>query len=143
MSILVPLDLSDVGACAVPMAVDLAAAFGDDLVFLTVLDDRLVHEVEVLGKVDRDGVEQVVGRQLEDTVAAIDAVVTRFEVVIADKAASAIVERASADDVDMVVIASNGRSGISRVLMGSVAESVTRHSPVPVTVVPAQGRGEG
>ena len=38
-------------------------------------------------------------------------------------------------DVDQVVMGSHGRSGVSRVLLGSVAETVCRRSPVPVTVV--------
>lgn len=38
-------------------------------------------------------------------------------------------------DVDQVVMGSRGRSGIGRVLFGSVAETVTRRSSVPVTVV--------
>lgn len=38
-------------------------------------------------------------------------------------------------DVDQIVMGSRGRSGVSRVLLGSVAEAVTRRSPVPVTVV--------
>ncbi|WP_265109933.1 universal stress protein [Halosolutus halophilus] len=37
-------------------------------------------------------------------------------------------------DVDHVVMGSHGRSGMSRVLLGSVAEMVTRRSPVSVTI---------
>lgn len=37
--------------------------------------------------------------------------------------------------IDHVVMGSHGRSGLSRVLLGSVAESVVRRSTVPVTVV--------
>lgn len=49
--------------------------------------------------------------------------------------ASTLVAAAEEDDVDMVVIGSHGRKGISRILLGSVAEHVIRESPVPVTVV--------
>jgi len=38
-------------------------------------------------------------------------------------------------DVDHVVLGSHGRTGPARGLLGSVAETVTRRSPVPVTVV--------
>lgn len=38
-------------------------------------------------------------------------------------------------DIDHIVLGSKGRSGLSRVLLGSVAESVMRRSTVPVTVV--------
>jgi len=37
-------------------------------------------------------------------------------------------------DVDHVVMGNRGRTGLSRVLLGSVAEFVVRHSPVPVTI---------
>lgn len=47
----------------------------------------------------------------------------------------AIVEYVDEHDVDHVVIGSHGRKGLSRVLLGSVAELVVRRSPVPVTVV--------
>lgn len=39
------------------------------------------------------------------------------------------------NDVDQVVMGSHGRSGMTRILLGSVAESVVRRSPVPVTIV--------
>lgn len=38
-------------------------------------------------------------------------------------------------DIDQIVIGSHGRSGVSRVLLGSVAEAVIRRSSVPVTIV--------
>ena len=37
--------------------------------------------------------------------------------------------------VDHIVVGSHGRTGLSRILLGSVAETVVRRSPVPVTVV--------
>jgi nucleotide-binding universal stress UspA family protein len=43
-----------------------------------------------------------------------------------------------AADVDHVVMSSHGRTGLSRAVLGSVAEGVIRRSPVPVTVVRAQ-----
>ncbi|WP_049928351.1 universal stress protein [Halopiger goleimassiliensis] len=48
-----------------------------------------------------------------------------------------ILEYLESGSVDHVVIGSHCRSGLDRVLRGSVAEVVVRHSPVPVTVVRA------
>lgn len=39
------------------------------------------------------------------------------------------------EPVDRVFVGSHGRSGLSRVLLGSVAERIVRRAPVPVTVV--------
>jgi nucleotide-binding universal stress UspA family protein len=47
----------------------------------------------------------------------------------------AINEFAEEHDVDHIVMGSHGRRGVSRVLLGSVAEGVVRRAPVPVTIV--------
>lgn len=49
--------------------------------------------------------------------------------------ARAIVKFAEENDIDSVVMGSHGRDGVSRIVLGSVAETVVRRSPVPVTVV--------
>ncbi|ADD07276.1 UspA domain protein (plasmid) [Natrialba magadii ATCC 43099] len=46
-----------------------------------------------------------------------------------------IVSTAAEEDADHIVIGSHGRTGPSRVLLGSVAEQVVRRAPCPVTVV--------
>ncbi|MFW5938220.1 MAG: universal stress protein [Halanaeroarchaeum sp.] len=46
-----------------------------------------------------------------------------------------IVEYTAENDVDQIVMGSHGRSGVTRILLGSVAETVVRRSPVPVTIV--------
>lgn len=49
--------------------------------------------------------------------------------------ADAIVEYAAGNDIDHIVLGSHGRTGLSRFLLGSVAETVARRSPVSVTIV--------
>lgn len=53
--------------------------------------------------------------------------------VVVGRPASSIVEAAA--DVDHVAMGSHGRTGVSRIVLGSVAEAVVRRSPVPVTIV--------
>lgn len=61
---------------------------------------------------------------------------TEFEgVVESGRPARTIVDFIHDEDVDHVVMGSHGRSGVSRVLLGSVAEMITRRSPVPVTII--------
>jgi len=50
--------------------------------------------------------------------------------------ADAITAYADDHDIDAIVMGSRGRSGVSRVLLGSVAGTVVQDSSVPVTVVP-------
>ena len=58
-----------------------------------------------------------------------DVIVTR------GKPAKQILKAAADRDVDHIAMGSHGRSGVGRVVFGSVAETVTRRSPVPVTIV--------
>ncbi len=50
-------------------------------------------------------------------------------------AAKTIVSYAEENDIDRIVMGSVGRSGVSRLLLGSVAEAVTRRAPCSVTIV--------
>lgn len=49
--------------------------------------------------------------------------------------ANTIVSYAESNDIDHIVMGSRGRTGAGRILLGSVAERVTRRSPVSVTIV--------
>jgi nucleotide-binding universal stress UspA family protein len=50
-------------------------------------------------------------------------------------AGKAIINYADENAIDHIVMGSTGRTGVRRVLFGSVAETVTRRAPVPVTIV--------
>jgi nucleotide-binding universal stress UspA family protein len=69
-----------------------------------------------------DGAQELVGRPVE----------TRIEV---GSPARVVVDVAGEAPFDHVALGSHGREGVSRILLGSVAEGVVRRSPVPVTVV--------
>ena len=56
------------------------------------------------------------------------------ELTIAANAASAIIEHGDAVGADLIVVATHGRTGLSRLLMGSVSERVVRHAPCSVLV---------
>jgi nucleotide-binding universal stress UspA family protein len=66
------------------------------------------------------------------------------------QAATALLEAVKAQQCDLVVLCSHGRSGLTRWALGSVAQKLTRHAPVPVLVlrvnealpVPAEGEGD-
>ncbi|MBI1847845.1 MAG: universal stress protein [Candidatus Rokubacteria bacterium] len=53
-------------------------------------------------------------------------------------AADEIVRYARARGIDLIVLGTHGRTGLSRAILGSVAERVIRHAPCPVLAVPAR-----
>ena len=68
----------------------------------------------------------------EEEAAAVGATITTDWV--QGRPSRALIEYAEDHDVDHIVVGSQGRTGLSRLLLGSVAETVVRRSPVPVTV---------
>jgi nucleotide-binding universal stress UspA family protein len=56
-----------------------------------------------------------------------------------------ILEFARQKNIDIIVIATHGRTGIEHFFIGSVAEKIIRHSPIPVFIIPGvekSGRGK-
>ena len=86
---------------------------------------------EVLDELETTATDRVEEAASEARAAGHDAA---GEVVIGQPG-RAIVEFVEDNECDHVVMGSHGRSGVSRVLLGSVAESVMRRAHVPVTVV--------
>jgi nucleotide-binding universal stress UspA family protein len=78
-----------------------------------------------------EGAREEAHETLDELAATVDTAVERR--VVVGRPATTIVE--AAEDVDHVVVGSHGRTGLSRVVLGSVAEAVARRSPVPVTIV--------
>jgi universal stress protein A len=74
---------------------------------------------------------------VRDFVASLDdRVKSRLNVrIVQGDAASVIVEVAAQDQCDMVVMGTHGRSGLSHIALGSVAEKVVRHAKCPVLTV--------
>ncbi|WP_439026648.1 universal stress protein [Haloarchaeobius sp. DT45] len=138
-SILVPIDGSPLGERALEYALDL---YPDaTITVLHVVDPvEAVYVAETKGPTESRSYVQLArehGQELCET-ARETAADRGIEVTVAletGNPAREILAYVEATDVDAVVMGSHGRSGISRVFLGSVAETVLRRSPVPVTVV--------
>jgi nucleotide-binding universal stress UspA family protein len=64
------------------------------------------------------------------------------QIVVTGLAADEIVRIARESDVGMIVIATHGRTGIGRLIFGSVAERVVRHATCPVLTIRPEEREE-
>lgn len=140
MRILVPYDGSEQADAALEYAVTQHP--DDDLVLLHVLDFveagyRAAPEAALAGYWEEwyEQAESSAEDLLQSAAATIETDADVETEVIVGPPANAIVEYIESEDIDAVVIGSHGRDGFSRILLGSVAETVVRRSPVPVTVV--------
>lgn len=66
---------------------------------------------------------------------AADQVRIGVDVIEGDDVAAGIVGYAKDHGIDLIVVSTHGRGGLSRLVFGSVAESVVRHAPCPVLVM--------
>ncbi len=148
--IMVPMDGSRAGGKAVKYAVELADKFGSELILFRVVPPTTVPATSmgVPGSVsmyemavDAADVETQVGvkrarnqlntrrRQLEE-----EGINARAEVLTGD-AATVIKRFAKREKVDLIVMATRGRRGITRALLGSVADDIVRSNIAPVLLL--------
>lgn len=66
---------------------------------------------------------------------ALQGVRVRTKTVVADRIAEAILESARSSHVDLIAMATHGRSGLKRLILGSVADKVMRGANVSVLLV--------
>jgi len=127
--ILYPTDFSSYSNQAYFHAVALAKAHGAALTIMYVIDPGK-------GGPTPDGVDarSYWGAQLEQ-IRPIDESIPVIHVLAEGDPAEQIVGRARADRMSLVVMGTHGRTGLERLLMGSVAERVLREAPCSVLIV--------
>jgi nucleotide-binding universal stress UspA family protein len=146
--ILVPLDGSDLAECVLPHMEAIARGCQvQDVVFLRVVEpltkmrsilgsDVTEQDMESIDSQNRAAAEKYLRQLVKHT--KYSGVTIRSEVV-AGSPADSIADYADKNGVDLIIIATHGRSGISRWVWGSVADRVLRSASVPVLMVRAPG----
>jgi nucleotide-binding universal stress UspA family protein len=135
--VLVPIDFSDYSKSALKYAVNFAKSFNAEIILVYVVepviyppdfsmgqiampsinaewDDRAKDELQKLAKSDITGSENV------------------KTIIKTGKPFVEIIETAKEENVDLIIIATHGHSGVEHILFGSTAEKVVRKAPCPV-----------
>jgi nucleotide-binding universal stress UspA family protein len=142
--ILVATDGSTLSKKAVHNAIDLAGAIGADLIALYVVPRYPVSYFEGGVTISMQDVERTEKQWSDKGQAVVDAVQQAAQaeglkakavVVRSDLVAESIMSAVKKHKCDLVVMASHGRKGIKRVLLGSETQHVLTHSTVPVLVL--------
>jgi len=140
-NILLPTDFSNLSLTAANYAVDIAKQYGAKIHLLNVLEKTPpilairsldLSEDKIIKTIDQDA-ENSLNKALEkinqDKSVEILPVIKKgvdFEV---------IVDYCESNNIDLIVIATHGRTGILHTLLGSVAEKVIRYARCPVLVI--------
>jgi nucleotide-binding universal stress UspA family protein len=139
-TILLALDGSPYAELAIPHAVNLAKTFGSKIVLIRAvsvviptapMDEAPMAYSEVIDA-ENEVAEEYIKAKIEEIKAQ------GFDVDgehVLGNASSAILDSAEKWNADLIVMATHGRSGVARLVLGSVAESVVHHSRTPVLLV--------
>ncbi|MFH1382190.1 MAG: universal stress protein [Chloroflexota bacterium] len=150
-TILVPLDGSELAECSLAHVQAVASGCNvTDVILLTVVEPLPTYTVSSFLEAGTAG-----GDMLKKAETDKEAEATRYVTMMADKlkaqgiaarpvvvsgnAADTILDYATNNQVDMIIMSTHGRSGISRWAYGSVADRVSRHAGVPVLLIAPAG----
>lgn len=139
--ILVPLDFSDRSQVAFDCGVALAREFHAELLLVHVIDPICYPFGEEYGGVHS-------AQLMEETRASAQSEMKKLarnakvqcSIRITEGSPAREICRLAKRDVDLIIAPTHGRTGLSHVLIGSVAERVVRHASCPVLVIPVRGK---
>lgn len=145
--ILAPLDGSELSECSLQHVKTIATGCQvPEVVLLRVVEPIPAQDVAAYteGGIDtaiilreaRAGAQEYISKLADDL---NKAGLTVRGVVAIGSPADEIMDYATENKVDLIIMSTHGRSGVTRWFMGSVADKVIRHSTVPVLVVSPAG----
>ena len=136
--ILVPTDFSECADGALQYAIELAQKLQARLTLLHIIDTMplgLVEDTAMLPPSYWQELETGIEQSMEASLKRLDDVGLQGEPVIVHGAPfQSIIDTAKDKGADLIVMGTHGRTGLTHVLMGSVAEKVIRLAPCPVLV---------
>ncbi len=133
--ILVPIDMSVFSVTALQYAQDIAEHFGAEIVVVHIAEGD--EPAALISKNEKNVTEEEINRRMRSAVAHLlldhNVVTQSLRIEIRHGApAQEIVAAAKDLRSDLIVMCTHGRSGVSHILMGSVAEKVVRNASCPV-----------
>ena len=137
MHVLVPMDESPLARAALGEALEL---FPESEVTVLHVIDYVEQQYGVRMIIPQDELEQRARNQAETLFERAREIAADHDARVETETRvgnprRVIVDYVESEDVDIVVMGSHGRSTVSKLFLGSVAEGVLRQAPVPVTIV--------
>lgn len=139
--ILVPVDFSESSEKSLQYGISMAEQYKAQLCIFSVIDDRIFDDTLFVVYAEqeiRHNRKQVYEEHLEKKLADIKKkhpTLKLYQCVKLGIAFVEIVKFAQEQDVDLIVMGSHGRTGITHLLIGSTTEKVVRKAPCPVLTV--------
>ena len=133
--ILAPTDFSDLSARGVRYACQLAKDTSAEIIIFNV---DVLDESNRIDMRELDQHKKRLDDFVTEKIGGLAAGLKLRKIVDAGQAFGCIVACAEKENADLIVMSSHGRSGLSRMLIGSVTDKILRGAPCPVLVVPLE-----
>jgi nucleotide-binding universal stress UspA family protein len=135
--VLVPIDFSDYSKSALKYAVNFVGHFKAELTLIYVVEPVIYPPDFSMGQIAIPSVDLEMDKRAVDELnklaqQEIPAEIKVKSVVKTGKPFLEIIETAQEEDVDLIIIATHGHTGVEHILFGSTAEKVVRKAPCPV-----------
>jgi len=135
--ILVPIDFSDYSKRALRYAIDFSKHFNSELILVSVIEPMIYPADFSMGQVAIPATDQNLTERIENELKSLEEneignQVKSKRIIKSGKPFYEIVETAREEDVDLIIIATHGHTGVEHLLFGSTAEKVVRKAPCPV-----------
>ena len=136
--ILHPTDFSSNSAHAFQIALDLAQQYGARIMILHVVEtlgpENVTHG-EAVSQIEPEAYRHRLRQDLERVVPPPSTSISHAHLLVEGNPASEIVQAARDNSCGLIVMGTHGRTGLRRLLMGSIAEQVMRHAECPVLTI--------
>lgn len=135
--VLVPIDFSDYSKSALRYAVNFSKQFNAEMILIYVVEPVVYPPDFSMGQIAIPSVNVEWDKRAKeelDNLAASDipSDVKVKKIIKTGKPFVEIIDTAADEDVDIIIIATHGHSGVEHILFGSTAEKVVRKAPCPV-----------
>lgn len=143
---LVPLDGSELSECVLDHVRAIAKGCQVPEVVLLGVAEPITHQVYYMV-----GIEDQIGNMQKETEKYVESYLSKSAdslkkddiaaqtAVVSGRPAEEILDYANKNQVDLIIMSTHGRSGLSRWVLGSVTDRVVRHSRAPVLTVAPTG----
>lgn len=135
--VLVPIDFSDYSKSALKYAINFAKQFKAEVLLIYVVEPIIYPPDFSMGQIAIPSVNTEWDDRAREELNKlakneIPADIKSKTIIKTGKPFVEIIDTASEEDVDLIIIATHGHSGVEHILFGSTAEKVVRKAPCPV-----------
>ena len=135
--VLVPIDFSDYSKSSLRYAVNFAKSFNAEIILIYVVEPVIYPPDFSMGQIAMPSINTEWDDRAKDELqklakSEIIGAVKVKTIIKTGKPFVEIIETAKEENVDLIIIATHGHSGVEHILFGSTAEKVVRKAPCPV-----------